>query len=871
MAQVIASSSLGFSLDPRTDMSAVRESLDAIIAALPSARALAELIDDWPARPKQLVSVIEVAVDADAKMRERTRAALVELRDKLRRADPTQQERLLLEAARKPAPDAPPLATFLAQIVEDRAASQRARYDGGLQGTSVGMTLFYTDLLAKAWSFNWNDGAPEAFIPGFESSVHHPLSADQCDEENKLSNGRLWFGPRPTHFTRESSAEIRFGPILATIFARGSELGAAHGAESDPAPSLGRFIQWWDGHYRSVAEWEPQYELLNQIMKWSMVAQSAATQTDRSCFHFLHGVKVDESHRFDRWVEARSDLKWRGPVSLLPGDPREPERLRRLSSATFTNACAEEMWIEGGVSLPSRSQVLSTGVRTQGVPAALRKLSVTEAPVMSSGGARFASLPRSGGKLTDVVIQQGGRGVRFQATLEGGASSASALWSTGGAPRNVVKSLELSSGRLVAQQKAGSVGVAKLTVADLKAASPKLLVDRSTALSAKIEAQALAKMAALDSLPFSKAARRFAVTRPAHVLNDGSVVIRLGDPGGKGTYAVLSSAGSRGPPAAAESSFRVAAATKYAAPADSVVHVSIINNASAETLLAAHKLLPPRAPDAAATTNITHLRRALQALDTKRAEAIARSMAKNPARYGDDYMLDAIIEQERALLARQGGDTSQLSAIAIRPSKRPAPSAVAKQHLSDFAATGDGLVYAPKSYPATGRLPPTSHPLGRVLAPNERYISHVTAEVYRVEGAPKMLSEVAPGNELLLQSATSSGSAQVLSLVGSPHRLLSWGLETAPIIVVDRCNAGDGKMEERGLPPCYDLSLPSMDNVFSTHKAELIEALLKCDADTTGVDSRSRSACTQASVTKVLKDAVTKGAARGPGTPESKK
>ncbi|WP_242909306.1 hypothetical protein [Actinomadura terrae] len=36
----------------------------------------------------------------------------------------------------------------------------RARYEGGLEGTEVGMTLFYTDLIAKNWSFGIGTGVP---------------------------------------------------------------------------------------------------------------------------------------------------------------------------------------------------------------------------------------------------------------------------------------------------------------------------------------------------------------------------------------------------------------------------------------------------------------------------------------------------------------------------------------------------------------------------------------------------------------------------------------------------------------------------------------------------------------------------------------
>src|SRR5262249_1082562 len=46
-------------------------------------------------------------------------------------------------------------------FIEGRHQFQCARYDGPLRGTQVGMTLFYTDLLAKLWaSVDYGHSAP---------------------------------------------------------------------------------------------------------------------------------------------------------------------------------------------------------------------------------------------------------------------------------------------------------------------------------------------------------------------------------------------------------------------------------------------------------------------------------------------------------------------------------------------------------------------------------------------------------------------------------------------------------------------------------------------------------------------------------------
>lgn len=53
-------------------------------------------------------------------------------------------------------------------LVRDRPAYSQARYDGRLEGTKVGMTLFYTDYVAKSWAHSGvGTGVPANAVAGF--------------------------------------------------------------------------------------------------------------------------------------------------------------------------------------------------------------------------------------------------------------------------------------------------------------------------------------------------------------------------------------------------------------------------------------------------------------------------------------------------------------------------------------------------------------------------------------------------------------------------------------------------------------------------------------------------------------------------------
>src|SRR5262249_37602354 len=97
-------------------------------------------------------------------------------------------------------------------------------------------------------------------------------------------------------------------------FLPGEETQASVGAQT--------FLDWWDSHYDEIASFEPQYQRLNEIMKWSLLfgwshRAQAATQ-----FSFLSNAEVhDKRYWFPDWVKTQKGLrftKW-GDSKCPPG------------------------------------------------------------------------------------------------------------------------------------------------------------------------------------------------------------------------------------------------------------------------------------------------------------------------------------------------------------------------------------------------------------------------------------------------------------------------------------------------------------------------------------------------------------------------
>ncbi len=188
---------------------------------------------------------------------------------------------------------------------------QYARYDGELEGTEVGMVLFYCDLLAKLWGINFNYSNPGQEIADFISLPERQISPIFEPEEAVRSSTRLWFGYQHEGFqTANFDGAILFGDVATRIYAASSN-PLYPGLESEPSARSASFLGWWDNHYAEVARFEPQYERLNEIMKWSLVFAWMSNNGTLNTTGFLADVSVERDNWFPEWAASNEDLRFR--------------------------------------------------------------------------------------------------------------------------------------------------------------------------------------------------------------------------------------------------------------------------------------------------------------------------------------------------------------------------------------------------------------------------------------------------------------------------------------------------------------------------------------------------------------------------------
>ena len=190
-------------------------------------------------------------------------------------------------------------------------AFQSARYDGDLQGTEVGMVLFYTDLLAKLWALDYAKSAPTtADVEDFVPLLRVRVAPIYWKEQEDLPGTRLWFGPQDKGFQLAAKGDaVLFGRNATRVYAASSN-PLAPGQESEPNAVSAAFLSWWDRHYEEIARHEPEYQRLNQIMKWSLIVSWLAHKERLAALGFLDDEKVERSHWFPQWVRRHPELKF---------------------------------------------------------------------------------------------------------------------------------------------------------------------------------------------------------------------------------------------------------------------------------------------------------------------------------------------------------------------------------------------------------------------------------------------------------------------------------------------------------------------------------------------------------------------------------
>jgi len=230
---------------------------------------------------------------------------------------------------------------------------QVARYEGGLQGTEAGMTYFYTDLVAKAWSMGKGKGAPIGQVPGFVSDLRAKTPWGHCTTEEE--SGRLWFGLREEAISIHSG-RIDLGSITTRVFTLIQDPMVGD-REIEPSYRFGRIIWWWDRHYLAMADYEPQYHRLDQLMRWG-AAIAWLVEQDIVMLPKVPNAEVKDNWHFGDWLALHPELKWRFNVPFVEPPGETTEALLILYSKPHEDCGGRWIWA-GGISNPSIERIVT--------------------------------------------------------------------------------------------------------------------------------------------------------------------------------------------------------------------------------------------------------------------------------------------------------------------------------------------------------------------------------------------------------------------------------------------------------------------------------------------------------------------------------
>lgn len=253
-----------------------------------------------------------------------------------------------------------PLIAWLGQLLYENGEAYRfqaARYEGDLQGTTVGMNLFYTDLLAKLWALNYQGSAPSQSIDEFKAMTQATLSPIFQAELEELSHTRLWFGHQDRGFQLADDREsLLFARNAVRVYAASANQFTP-GIEVEPNAQSAAFLGWWDDHYEEIARYEPEYERLNEIMKWSLITMWLYEDEQGARLGFLNEIPVQHDLWFPDWARAHPGLTFRAwdTLGFFPKGyiGLTTEALPQLASESYALFGDERRTLTGGVSLAS--------------------------------------------------------------------------------------------------------------------------------------------------------------------------------------------------------------------------------------------------------------------------------------------------------------------------------------------------------------------------------------------------------------------------------------------------------------------------------------------------------------------------------------
>lgn len=510
---------------------------------------------DVPAASKLLAELAAVTVGSAL---EPTRTAFVSLGRRLEGANVRTAQDLLAPQKR----ESDPYATELLEGVSAESRVNCARYEGAVKGTKVAMTLFYTDLLAKLLTLDYQHLTQRSSVPGFVSVPAFVSSDLHCASDVGTRYTRIWFAKRDEAFRRDQPGSLRFSPIAVRLHARGS--ASEGGKEVDPTAEMLRFIRWWDRNYVAVAQREPQYELLNQIIKWALVRRLADATGNAAQLAFLAQIPVDRSIGFSSWLAQQPDLLWHGPVTTVAMAHLGTECVPSFRSEGFSQ-CGGSVLLSGGVDLPDMADVTDKPTRRSTAPPFLTHLGGEAEPQANKRGEfRYRSIPADRGHVDAVKLRVQPGEVKYEAVLHSDMPERGEAFDR--LPLAASRHFELHTKlvgrqRLEIEERHDRFGAAKLTSEDLLSATVRVTVEQRAEATAKAWASSTKEEMRQGGLGLGDAAKAVAGRSAVLRRPDGSVALRVnpeGEP--QGIYAVMSSGGgNHGPPPV----FRVGAADPY--------------------------------------------------------------------------------------------------------------------------------------------------------------------------------------------------------------------------------------------------------------------------------------------------------------------
>jgi hypothetical protein len=265
---------------------------------------------------------------------------------------------------------------------------QKARYDGEFQGTEVGMVLFYTDLIMKLWGQDQFGSTPRS-VPEFPNQLTLNPSSVHEKEANRLTETRLWLGLRESALQKAAGGNSLYLARIATrLFAVPHDsIGNKDLKEAEPAVFDRVFIGWWNQHYSEVAQYEPQYERLNQIIKWSVLIGWLHEKMQSQALQMLTETKQRNDYWFPEWVRTHNELtfrQWRKIGFLQKGYGGTTTEALAIQYSRPFPAFGRVSQFSGGVSLAGKSKVTAVKTLSEDLAHAARRggMSATE---MESG------------------------------------------------------------------------------------------------------------------------------------------------------------------------------------------------------------------------------------------------------------------------------------------------------------------------------------------------------------------------------------------------------------------------------------------------------------------------------------------------------